>query len=231
MFDPEKVRVLVPTAGGPNALGAARLALAIARKSATPVSVLYVEREASWWQNVVLWFRPNPAGQGLDQHYAELKGLANGAQMPEMRRVQARDVGRAIVLEARRDYDLVVIGATRREGQLGGRILEDVVTSAPCHVAVIRGGGQAPFRHLLVPIDGSGASRVAAELAARVAEMAGAQLTLAILTEHRPQVAAYSDETGSGEELVAAPVPEEEINRVSAVFKTWEKKPHVLRFA
>ena len=30
---------------------------------------------------------------------------------------------------------------------------------------------------------------------------------------------------------MAAPVPEEEINRVSAVFKTWAKKPHVLRFA
>ena len=38
-----------------------------------------------------------------------------------------------------------------------------MVTAAPCHVAVIRGGGQSPFRHLLVPIDGSAVQRLMTE--------------------------------------------------------------------
>src|SRR5262249_5027083 len=44
LFDPDRIRVLVPTAGGPNALVAARIGLAVARASAHPVSVLYVDR-------------------------------------------------------------------------------------------------------------------------------------------------------------------------------------------
>ncbi len=230
ILDPEKLRVLVPTAGGPNALGAARLAFAVAKKSASPVTVLFVEEEMSWWDRLRRKLTPTPAGMGLDAHFAALKTLGDGAPAPELKRVNARDVADAIIGEAKRDYDLVMMGATQRGLNLGGDILEEVVAGAPCHVAVVRGGAQVAARHLLVPIDGSVASRVAAEFAARVAEPSGAELTLAILTEQRPQVAAYSDETGSGADVAVAAVPEEEINRVSAVFRAWQKKPKVLRF-
>ncbi len=53
------------------------------------------------------------------------------------------------------------------------------------------------YRRLLVPVDGSIGSRLAVELALRYAEATGADLTLAVLTERRPQAAAYADLSGT----------------------------------
>ena len=230
VFDPAQVRVLVPTAGGPNAIGAARFAFAVARVSESPVTVLFVEAKVSGWERMVRLFRKNPAGQGLDEHMAALRGLANGAKAPEVRRVTAGSVASAIIEEAKNGYDLVVLGASQHATSLGGDVLADVVAGAPCHVAIIKLAERAPsFSHLVVPIDGSLASRIAAELAGRFAELAGADLTLAILTEHRPQAAAYSDETGGGEEQSSRPISDEDVERVSRIFKAVEKKPRILR--
>src|SRR5207253_7623225 len=104
-------------------------------------------------------------------------------------------VPRAICEEAGRGYDLIVIGSG--EGpSVGGVIVEDVVSRAPCHVAIMKAplpGPMAAFKNILVPVDGSVASRTAVELALRYAEAAGAVLSLAVLTERRPQAAAYTD--------------------------------------
>jgi Kef-type K+ transport system membrane component KefB len=230
VFDPAKVRVLVPTAGGPNAVGAARFAFAVARVSENPVTVLFVEAKVSSWERLGRLLRKNPAGQGLEEHLQVLRGLANGAKAPEVRRVTAASVAEAIVAEARQGYDLVVLGASQRATSLGGEVLADVVAEAPCHVAIIKLVDRAAsFAHVIVPIDGSLASRIAAELGGRFAELAGADLTLAILTEHRPQAAAYSDETGGGEEQAVRPISDEDVERVSRIFKAVEKKPTILR--
>ena len=106
-----------------------------------------------------------------------------------------------------------------------------MVESAPCHVAVVRlVEGQTSFKKIMVPVDGSLVSRVAAEFAARYAELAGAELTLAILTEHRPQVEAL---TGEGEADEEAPPPpastDEELERISRVFRTVARKPKLVR--
>src|SRR5262249_38394724 len=108
VFDPAKVRVLVPTAGGPNALGAARFAFAVARTSEAPVTVLFVEAHVSGWERIRRIFKKNPAGQGLDEHIAALRALANGAKGPEVRRVTAGSVAGAILHEARQGYDPLV---------------------------------------------------------------------------------------------------------------------------
>src|SRR5262249_10539046 len=100
VFDPGKLRVLVPTAGGPNALGAARLAFALARKSASPVAVLFVEEEMSWWDRVRRKLTPTPARMSLDAHLVELKKLGNGAPAPEAKRGNARDAADATLGEA-----------------------------------------------------------------------------------------------------------------------------------
>ena len=55
----------------------------------------------------------------------------------------------------------------------------------------------AEYRRILVPVDGSVASRLAVELALRYAEATGAELALAVLTERRPQAAAYADLSGT----------------------------------
>ncbi len=230
VFDPERVRVLVPTAGGPNALGAARLAFAVARKSDSPVTVMFVDEKISRWDRIRRFFVENPAGQGLDAHLSSIKALADGARPPEVRRVTAGTVAGAILDEARKEYDLVVLGASQHAASIGGDVLADVVAQAPCHVAVMRlVDGQTQFTKIVVPVDGSIVSRIAVEFAARYAEISGADLTLALLTEHRPQAAAWSDEEGSGIDESALPIAEEDLERVSRVFKTVEKKPKIVR--
>ena len=105
-----------------------------------------------------------------------------------------------------------------------------MVAGAPCHVAIIKLADRAAtFKHVLVPVDGSVASRIAVELAVRYAELAGADLTLAVLTERRPQAAAYADETGGGERAARArPISDEELERISRIFRAVEKKPTIL---
>jgi K+:H+ antiporter len=228
VFDPERVRILVPTAGGPNAFGAARLGFAMARKSDSPVEILFVEAEKSSWDRMRGWFKKSPVGQGIDQHLAALKGLANGARPPQLRRASARSVADAIIEEARKEFDLVLMGASRHATSFGGDVLAEVVAAAPCHVAVMRAADpSASFRHLLVPIDGTAVSRLAAEFAVRYAELADADLTLAVLTEHRPQAVAYADVTAQFATVVS---PDEELKRLSPIFATVAKKPQILHF-
>src|SRR5262245_15755772 len=107
-FDPDKVRVLIPTAGGPNALGAARLALGVARKSESPVTLLFVEAKLQWWDRVRSWFVRSPAGQGLDEHVSQVKKLAGDGKPPEVRRAVSDDVAVTIVGESEKGYDLLI---------------------------------------------------------------------------------------------------------------------------
>ena len=230
VFDPARVRVLVPTAGGPNAFGAARLAFALAKRSEIPVTVIFVEERMSRWDRLRSFFVKNPAGQGLEDHLDSIKAMADGARPPEIRRLTSSSVADAIIEEARKEYDLVVIGASQHATSLGGDVLAEVVAGAPCHVAVMKTVDRAAtFKHIVVPVDGSLVSRVAVEFAVRYAEIAGSELTLALLTEHRPQAAAYSDEEGGGAAESIRPIAGEDLERVSRVFRTLEKKPNVLR--
>jgi nucleotide-binding universal stress UspA family protein len=129
---------------------------------------------------------------------------------------------------------MILVGASQRGPILGGPVLEDVVQSAPCHVAIIREATPLPhYKSLIVPIDGSLVSRVAAEFAVRYAEVTGARLTLAVTVEHRPQVAAYAAYSDYASAEVAETAPEtdteEELARISTVFKASDLKPEVLR--
>jgi Kef-type K+ transport system membrane component KefB/nucleotide-binding universal stress UspA family protein len=231
-FPADRLRVLVPTAGGPNALAAARVGFALARKSESPLSVLFVEEAASLWQRVKRLFVKSHAGVGIDAHLARIKELANGARPPEVRRVRSARVADAILEESRVGYDLVVMGASPHGASLGGEILADVVGDAPCHVAVIRAPEVlASFKHILVPVDGSLVSKVAVELAVSCAEALGAELTLGFLREHRPQAEAWSDESGvlplPSPPPPASPGPEQ-LARLSGVFKAVAKQPKTI---
>lgn len=228
VFDPDKVSILVPTAGGPNALGAARLAFGVARRSAIPVRVLYIDPKARFLDRMRRLFRRNLAGQGIEEHVKALRALADGALAPEVYHRSGRDVADEICGEAAKGFELIMIGASQRGPMLGGPVLEDVVAAAPCHVAIVRDASpDTPFRRLLVLVDGSAVSRVAAEFAVRYCEVTESALTLAVLTE-RPHQAGYIDETGRL--LLSGPptAPEEAIERISPVFRTSTVRPEVL---
>ncbi len=189
MFDGEKLRVLVPTAGGPNALVAAKIGMALAHRSAHNVTVLFVERSAAFMDRLRRVFRKSLEGQNLQAHIDEVKRAASkaGLRAPEIRREMSRDVAAAIQAEARRGYDLILAGASGEKRGIRGQKLEELIAGAPCHVAIVkqRGKSTGPFKRLLVPVDGSFLSRVGMELAIRYAEGVGgdAEVTFAILTE------------------------------------------------
>jgi Kef-type K+ transport system membrane component KefB/nucleotide-binding universal stress UspA family protein len=228
VFDPDRLTILVPTAGGPNALGAARLAFGLAQRSANRVRLLFIDPQATFWDRVRRLFRADLAGKGLEGHMQALTALA-GEKPPEVHRSAGRDVAGTICEEGRHGYDLIVMGASQRGPLLGGRILEEVVAGAPCHVAIIRTARpDVAFRRLLVPVDGSAVSRVAAELAVRHAEVTGASLTLAVLVDPRSRAPGYLGE--DGRVVVGAPQPmlEEELDRISPVFRASPVRPEVL---
>ncbi len=186
-FDPQTVRVMLATAGGPSASAVTPLAFGIAARSDSPVTVVYADVKVGWWRRL----RKAPPSN-VSQHIEALRARANG-HAPDIRRPSAPTVARAICDEAARGQDLILLGSGDGPS-VGGPVVEDVVAQAPCHVAIMKAprDGVAPsFRNILVPVDGSVASRTAVELALRYAESAGAALSLAVLTERRPQAAGY----------------------------------------
>jgi nucleotide-binding universal stress UspA family protein len=188
-FDPENLRVLVPTAGGPNALPAAAIGLSVARRSSHPITVMYVERVTGFAQRIFGGLRRSPEGQNLAQQVDAIRKLAVDikAAEPQVRRQSNRDVVETIQQESAKGYDLVMVGASQSKRGIRGEKLERLVAEAPCHVAIVkkRGTSDGPFSRILVPVDGSFFSRVAIEFAIRYAEGVGngTTVTLAIETD------------------------------------------------
>jgi Kef-type K+ transport system membrane component KefB/nucleotide-binding universal stress UspA family protein len=242
VFDPAKVRLLVPTAGGPNALEAMRIASALAKKSDNAVEVLYVDsKQKSWWEKLLAPIAKGEtlAGRGIDEHLASLRKIAEGtARSLLIRRVSTSEVDTAILGEARKGFDLLMMGASQRGPIIGGRVLQHVVEEAPCHVAIMRAHPDSKeYRRLFVPVDGGIASRLAAEFAVRYAEQAGAELTMALLTEERTRTPAYTmtpepfPVPAGNYQQEPARTPEDELARISVVFRTTSVKPKVLHMS
>jgi Kef-type K+ transport system membrane component KefB/nucleotide-binding universal stress UspA family protein len=230
-FDPQRVRVLLATSGGANALAVAPIAFGAASRSDTAVRIIHVKEHSAWWRRLLHRFQRHAPGNVTDQMEA-FRAMANG-KPPELGQVSGGTIARAICDEARRGYDLVLLGSG--EGpSIGGTVIEEVVAGATCHVAIMKsppGTGAATYRNILVPVDGSVASRVAVELALRYAEGARADLSLAVLTERRPQAAVYSDVSGTHVPVEARGTSESELERISVVFRASTLKPSILHLA
>jgi len=197
LVPPGALHVLVPTAGGANAMTAIELAAPLVRHARGRLTALYVdEGPARTRLGGLLGGRSSLAGTNLAAHLNRAAAVVDGdGDHFTVRQVRAQDVGAAVVEEARRDYDLVFLGAARE------RILDDplaleIVRHAPLPVVIVRGSdvvppldperttadarstGEGLFRRLLVPVDGSIFSRYAAELALAYAGAAGARVRI-----------------------------------------------------
>jgi nucleotide-binding universal stress UspA family protein len=90
--------------------------------------------------------------------------------------VEAKSPVAAVLAEAQRDYDLVVLGATEMDSTaeaLFGGVVDEIVRLIPVSSLVVRGGNVDLLwrpRRIVVPTDGTPASRRAAELAFAVAD-------------------------------------------------------------
>jgi Kef-type K+ transport system membrane component KefB/nucleotide-binding universal stress UspA family protein len=189
LFDPEKLRVLIPTAGGPNALIATSIGMRVAKRSAHPLTILYVERVSGVLDRIFRSFQTGEDGKNVNQHLDQLRVVANdtGVAAPEIRRQSSRDVVGTIGRESTKGYDLLMVGASGTKRGMRGEKLEKLVAGAVCHVAIVKHGrnGNGPYRRILVPIDGSFVSRVAIEFAIRYAEGVGegAEVVIAVVAD------------------------------------------------
>lgn len=75
------------------------------------------------------------------------------------------------------DASLIILGAP--DNKLGS-VAERVVRGAKCHILIARKmtGGDEPFKHILVPVDGSKDSEYAAQFASSFAHRTSASLTV-----------------------------------------------------
>ena len=93
------------------------------------------------------------------------------------RMVAESEPSKAIVTEAAKGYDLLVLGAPERIGKtehVFSSVVDEVVRLAPCPSLVFRAGrGQWPPRRIMVPTGGTATARRAAELAFALAHDGG----------------------------------------------------------
>jgi Kef-type K+ transport system membrane component KefB/nucleotide-binding universal stress UspA family protein len=228
-FDPAHVRVLLASGGGHNALAAAPVAFGLASKSGAAVKIMHVAARTSLWQRLLHPLRKKTVGSVTEQ-LDVFRAFAEG-KPPEFVRANGPSIVRAICEEAKRGADIIVIGSG--EGaSIGGAVVEELVGEAPCHVAIMKARGPSDGYHrILVPVDGSIASRLAVELALRYAEATGASLALAVMTERRPQAAAYADVSGTHVTVEVRATSDEELQRISVAFRASEVKPEILHLA
>ncbi|HEY0707180.1 MAG TPA: cation:proton antiporter [Polyangia bacterium] len=210
LFDATQVRVLVPTVGGPNSAGAIQLGSGLGKKSSHPMEVLSVKAPISWRDRLGQMFR-RPVEQ-KERPSALHRVLLDAGLPPVIREVNHSDVATAIVEEARKGADFVVIGASSHGRWLGGPVLEQVVRRAPCHVVILKANGQdQPYRRLLVSFDGGVFSRVAVEFAIGYADVIGAEVTVAVIGGNKPGETSITSET----DLDAATIDVEGLRKIS----------------
>lgn len=122
---------------------------------------------------------------------AFLEQLSRGLKAKEVSKkvIEAQDPVQAILDEARKDYQLIVLGATEAAAQreaLFHPIVDEMVRFAPCPTLVIKGSNMAPHwppKCLMVPTNGSLASRHAAEIAYLLAKEPGHKVILLSVVE------------------------------------------------
>jgi nucleotide-binding universal stress UspA family protein len=177
---PERaVRILVPTAGGSNALGAIRLAAPLAGGVRSQVVALYVESPSS--ENGRRRSRGEQhTGANVEAHFQDAAAALGAQGKFSPRRTIDADVANAVLVEAARDYDLLMIGAAP-EAPLHDPLMHKVIKQAPIHVVIVRSAARelpASGPRLLVPVDGSLFSRYAAEFAFTLAGATKGTVTL-----------------------------------------------------
>lgn len=154
-------RVLVPTRGGSNSRVAASLVGGLATAQPLEATVLRVSPQGG----------PPP----VQDEVASALGEA-GASNVRSRLVKAEEPGRAILREARRGYDLLVLGAPAKDAAGASfpfsGLVDQLIHQSPCPVLVVREGRaereDAEGLQILVPTSGAPQCIRALEMASAI---------------------------------------------------------------
>lgn len=189
-------RVLMPTRGGANVQLAAQLVSHMAHQNDLEVTALYALSDKKPGRKAA---NTNTATIVKDSTADEaLTTIAEEMQLPTGTTIQTkaesgRNKAEVILKEARKGYDLIVLGATeqqRSKDALFNLLVDRVVQEAPCATMVVKSRlrqqpqGDLPsvafskLGHILVPTVGTNDSKNAVEVAATIAAQTGALMTL-----------------------------------------------------
>jgi Kef-type K+ transport system membrane component KefB/nucleotide-binding universal stress UspA family protein len=186
-------RVLISTSGGPNVQLAAQLVSHLAHQNQMEITALFAQSKQKPPQQTSS--KPTQVKQATAT--IALEAVAQAMNLPETFPLQTKvqtGFSKADVLlnEARKGYDLIVLGASKGKpssGALFSLFVDRVIQEAPCATLVVKTHLPIPqgdvcalppqaIRHILVPTIGSESSKQAVELASTIASQIGAQLTL-----------------------------------------------------
>jgi len=166
-------RMLVPVRDGRAALLAAQIVQRLAAERMIEATSLHIQQEREPTQ-------PNTAAAPANVAWKH-RSVTAGA-----------DVGHAILEEARRGYDLLVLGAGGGRSRVGvfGRIVDRVVLRAPCNIFVLSAARAITsvdeFQNILIPTTGTAADLRAAEFALALAKGTHAHVTAVHVLEIQP---------------------------------------------
>jgi nucleotide-binding universal stress UspA family protein len=193
--------VIVPLDGSELAEGALSIATEVARAERAHLVLLSVWEEPGSGTPASISMEMEERARDYFETY--LHGIRDRLQQPEIRTiVRCGDPGDSI-LEAAQELGarMIVVGSHGRSGV--GRWLYGSTTSRllhESHVPVLVAGpkafrlpGRPMVRHVMVPLDGSPLSEVAAEAGARLASAFGAKLSLVRAVRWAYQAYPYAD--------------------------------------
>lgn len=175
LFKKKDMKILVPTAGGPNAAGILTFVAPLVQPGRAALTLLMVREPGKSFKEKVLQFlRKDPQTLDLRETAEALKGLAKERGLSVAPKIVTSEARQDAVLEeALQGYDLLLLGAHSRTAPYAGDFLEQVVANSPVHTAIFRGAGQpppGPFRRILLPTKGDGLFPFVFEFAALFAE-------------------------------------------------------------
>ncbi|MGI8517702.1 MAG: cation:proton antiporter [Acidimicrobiia bacterium] len=192
-------RVLLPVRPRPGGLGGAT-----AFGGAQAIEAILLGRLARRHGLAVTLF-----SVGSRQAYEFLESIEHLFTRAEVtkRVVESDNAVTAVINEAQRDYDLVVLGATEIDSTaeaLFGGVVDEVVRLSPVPTMVVRGGNITEHwrpRRIVVPTDGTPNSRRAAELAFAVADRDSVVTIVHVVTRHSSITGSFRDRAAAREEM------------------------------
>lgn len=183
-------RVLIPTRGGANIQLAAQLVGYMAHQNHLEITVLHADQNRAKTNQTATAVEDTVAQEAFASVVEEMQLPLNSTL--KKKTDSASNKLEAIINEASKGYDLIVLGAsenTRSKDALFNLVIDRVIQEAPCATMVVNSHlnepltqshriAQQPLKNILVPTVGTEYSKNAIEVASTIAAQAKAVVTI-----------------------------------------------------
>jgi len=187
------MKILVPAAGGPNALLAGHIAAVLCGEEGSSATAIHVDTQAHpFLERLAFWkkrSRIDVAGffEEVQAASRSPRGLFLTREVPS-----GKSVRETILDEARLGYDFLFLGASLHAHPVYNPLVSGIVGAAPCQMVIVRAplsgaADPAPFRRILVPTNGSRHADAAFEFAASYAGRVDARVTMLFFVQSLEQ--------------------------------------------